>query len=108
MSWTPENGDYVLFRGNEIVLSAFGRDTILGSAVLTGVNHQWGRAETIADNNGCVIAHNKEATLNLTFRCYGTTEGLARRSMIERICAGLSVRELLSIVNSRLREREKT
>ena len=53
------------------------------------------------------FAYNRESTLNLTFRCYGMAEEPKRQAMIERLCAGLSVRELLGVVNGRLKERGK-
>ena len=109
MSSSPNAGDYVLFRGNELVLSAFGRETILGAAVLQQVTQEWGRPETVTDENGFTVAimGPRSATLNLSFQCYGMTEEPKRQAMIERICAGLSVRELMGVVNSRLKERGK-
>ena len=105
----PESGDYVLFRGNELVLSALGRETILGAAVLQQVTQEWGRPEMVNDEYGCPVAimGPRSATLNLSFQCYGMTEEPKRQAMIERLCAGLSVRELMGVVNGRLRERGK-
>lgn len=107
------NCDFVLFRGGEMVFNAFGHKlTMLSPVVLESVaiNHQ-GHGEVVCESDGGIVSYatfNPHSIVDMRFRGSGavTASDDDRRSMVKRICDGLSVNELLAVIQDKLMERK--
>ena len=106
----PIPDDTILFRGGQLVVSAHGRQLVVDSAHLVQVHSVMESPEIAHNECGMVVAYAYTGVcdVDLKFRCYpGIGTPIKRKEIVERICAGLSVKELLQAVEGRLQERGK-
>lgn len=97
-----------------MVFNAFGHKlTMLSPVVLESVaiNHQGQHGEVVCESDGGIVSYatfNPYSIVDMRFRGFGavTVSDDDRRSMVKRICDGLSVDELLRVIQDKIRERK--